>query len=83
MVMAAVREDPRLPDEVRSFPAHLLVHLNALETRPETLQHEGQDANCDALLGAHRSGWLAATPEVAGEGRIAEEEMQHWERYVR
>eukprot|EP00965_Chrysotila_dentata_P162773 5375380-Pleurochrysis_carterae.AAC.1 len=37
MVMAAVREDPRLPDEVRSLPAHLLVHLNALETRPETL----------------------------------------------
>eukprot|EP00965_Chrysotila_dentata_P123415 4078719-Pleurochrysis_carterae.AAC.1 len=83
MVMAAVREDPRLPDEVRSLPAHLLVHLNALETRPETLRYEGQDANCDALLGAHRSGWLAATPEFEEEGRIAEEEMQHWERYVR
>eukprot|EP00965_Chrysotila_dentata_P248345 6208278-Pleurochrysis_carterae.AAC.1 len=39
------------------------------------LQHEGQDANCDALLGTHRSSWLAATPEF-------EEEMQHLERYV-
>eukprot|EP00965_Chrysotila_dentata_P044102 1465828-Pleurochrysis_carterae.AAC.2 len=82
MVMAAVREDPRLPDEVKSLPARLLVHLNALETRPETLQYGGQDANCDALLGAHRSGWLAATPESEEESRIAEEEMQHWERYV-
>eukprot|EP00965_Chrysotila_dentata_P090236 2977960-Pleurochrysis_carterae.AAC.1 len=60
--MAAVREDPRLPDEVKSLSAHLLVHLNALETQPEMLQHEGQDDNCDALLGAHRSSWLAATP---------------------
>eukprot|EP00965_Chrysotila_dentata_P171729 5666772-Pleurochrysis_carterae.AAC.1 len=81
-VMAAVREDPRLPDEVKSLPAPLLVHLNALETRPEMLQHEGQDATCDALLGAHRSNWLAATPEFEKEGRIAEEELQHWERYV-
>eukprot|EP00965_Chrysotila_dentata_P189602 6173404-Pleurochrysis_carterae.AAC.2 len=36
--MAAVRGDPRLPDEVRLLPAHLLAHVNALETRPETLQ---------------------------------------------
>eukprot|EP00965_Chrysotila_dentata_P225385 6194720-Pleurochrysis_carterae.AAC.2 len=36
-VMAAVREDPPLPNEIRSLPAHLLVHLNALETRPEML----------------------------------------------
>eukprot|EP00965_Chrysotila_dentata_P191960 6174873-Pleurochrysis_carterae.AAC.1 len=35
MAMAAVREDPRLPYEVRSLPAHLLVHLNAHETRPK------------------------------------------------
>eukprot|EP00965_Chrysotila_dentata_P149658 4941938-Pleurochrysis_carterae.AAC.1 len=54
MVMAAVREDPRLPDEVRLLPAHLLAQLNALETRPEMLQYEGQDANCDALLGAYQ-----------------------------
>eukprot|EP00965_Chrysotila_dentata_P257844 6213024-Pleurochrysis_carterae.AAC.1 len=81
-VMAAVREDPRLPDEVKLLPAHLLVHLNALETRPEMLQHECQDANCDAFLGAHRSSWLAATPEFEEEGRIAEKEMEHWERYV-
>eukprot|EP00965_Chrysotila_dentata_P164431 5429159-Pleurochrysis_carterae.AAC.1 len=47
------------------------------------LQYEGQDANCDALLGVHRSNWLAATLEFEEEGRIAEEEMQHWERYVR
>eukprot|EP00965_Chrysotila_dentata_P043035 1428932-Pleurochrysis_carterae.AAC.1 len=82
MVMAAVREDPLLPDEVRSFPAHLLVHLNALETRPGTLQYVGQDANFDALLGAHRSGLLAATPEFEEESRLAEEDMHHWERYV-
>eukprot|EP00965_Chrysotila_dentata_P154825 5116273-Pleurochrysis_carterae.AAC.1 len=49
MVMAAVRGDPRLPDKVKTLPAHLLVHLNALETRPEMLQYEGQDANCDAI----------------------------------
>eukprot|EP00965_Chrysotila_dentata_P255981 6212395-Pleurochrysis_carterae.AAC.6 len=82
MVMAAVREDPGLPDEVRLLPAHLLVHLNALETRPEMLQYGGHDANCDALLGAHPSSWLATTPEFEEEGRLAEEEMQHWERYV-
>eukprot|EP00965_Chrysotila_dentata_P094312 3117979-Pleurochrysis_carterae.AAC.1 len=46
------------------------------------LQHEGQDAHSDALLSAHRSSWLAATPEFEEEGRIAEEEMQHWKRYV-
>eukprot|EP00965_Chrysotila_dentata_P227968 6196332-Pleurochrysis_carterae.AAC.2 len=66
-VMAAVRGDPRLPNELRSLPAHLLVHFNALETRPEVLQHDGQDANCDALLDAHRSSWLAATPEFEEE----------------
>eukprot|EP00965_Chrysotila_dentata_P093010 3071565-Pleurochrysis_carterae.AAC.2 len=50
--------------------------------RPEMLQYEGQDANCDALLGAHRSSWLAATPISEEEGRLAKEEMQHCERYV-
>eukprot|EP00965_Chrysotila_dentata_P136184 4502611-Pleurochrysis_carterae.AAC.1 len=81
-VMAVVRKDPRLPDEVKPLPAHLFVHIIALETRPEMLQHEGQDANCDTLLGAHRSNWLAATPEFEEESQIAEEEMQHWERCV-
>eukprot|EP00965_Chrysotila_dentata_P018800 625938-Pleurochrysis_carterae.AAC.2 len=46
------------------------------------LQHEGQDANCDAVLGAHRNSWLAATPEFVKKGRLAEQEMQHCERYV-
>eukprot|EP00965_Chrysotila_dentata_P129868 4292778-Pleurochrysis_carterae.AAC.1 len=33
------------------------------------LQHEGQDANCHALLGAHRNSWLAATPEFEEDRR--------------